>query len=195
MRKSLPLVLFACLALCVAATPKVPRPAIAVNTKMEAPAWAVLERRPGWNRFSFSRKGVLRGGAARGRLVGGCLSLLVSLIGTPYDLDSRGAILFWEEVGEEPYKIDRMLNHLRMAGKLRHLRGMVVGRLQGCEAKGSAAGLPLPEILRDHLRGTDFPVVINFPAGHAPGKVTLPLGLPARLDTRTRSTSPVDRVR
>ena len=152
----------------------------------ESSLWAALERRPGWNRFSLSPGGVLRGGAARGRLVGGCLSLLVSLIGTPYDLDSRGAILFWEEVGEEPYKIDRMLNHLRMAGKLRHLRGMVVGRLQGCEAKGSAAGLPLPEILRDHLRGTDFPVVINFPAGHAPGKVTLPLGLPARLDTRTR---------
>ncbi len=148
--------------------------------------WSVLSRSAGWNRFPVPRKGCLREGTGEGRLVGGCLSLLVSLVGTRFDLDTRGAILFWEEVDEEPYKIDRMLNHLRMAGKFRHLRGMVVGRLQRCEPKGKTAGLPLPEILLRHLRGTRFPVVFDFPAGHAPGKATLPLGLPARLDTADR---------
>ena len=152
----------------------------------EESLWSVLERRPGWNRFRLSRRGVLREGRAEGRLVGGCLSLLVSLLGTRFDLDTRGAILFWEEVDEEPYRIDRMLNHLRMAGKFRELRGMVVGRLERCEARGKTPGLPLREILSDHLRGTRFPVQLDFPAGHAPGKMTIPLGLPARLDTAAR---------
>jgi len=111
---------------------------------------------------------------------------LVSLLGTPFDLDTRGAILFWEEVDEEPYRIDRMLNHLRSAGKLEDLQGMVVGRLERCSPKGKTPGLPLAEIVNDHLRGTRFPVVLDFPAGHAPGKLTLPLGLPARLDTGAR---------
>jgi len=153
----------------------------------ESSLWKVLERRPGWNRFPFPSRGVLRPGQAAGRLIGGCLSLLVSLVGTRYDLDTRGCILFWEEVDEEPYRIDRMLRHLRMAGKFQKLNGMVVGRLHRCETKESAATLGLREILRDHLSGTDFPVIRDFPAGHAGGKVTLPLGLPARLDTRSRT--------
>ncbi len=152
----------------------------------ERTLWSVLERRPGWNRFRLSRRGTLRGGSGEGRLVGGCLSLLISLLGTPFDVDTRGAILFWEDVDEEPYRIDRMLNQLRMAGKFRDLRGMVVGRLLGCTPKGKTPGLPLPEILSDHLRGTRFPVLLDFPAGHAPGMATLPLGLPARLDTAAR---------
>ena len=153
----------------------------------EGSLWSVLERRPGWNRFSYSRRGVLRGGSAEGMLVGGCLSLLASLVGTRYDVDTRGTILFWEEVDEEPYRIDRMLNHLRMAGKFRDLKGMIVGRLQRCSPKKGAPALSLKEMLRDHLQGTDFPVVIDFPAGHAAGKVTLPLHLPARLNTRLAS--------
>jgi muramoyltetrapeptide carboxypeptidase len=153
----------------------------------EKSLWSVLERKPGWNRFSFSKGGVLRRGSGEGMLVGGCLSLLASLVGTRYDVDTRGSILFWEEVDEEPYRIDRMLNHLRMAGKFRGLKGMIVGRLQRCAPRKGMPALSLREMLRDHLQGTDFPVVIEFPAGHAPGKVTLPLGLPARLNTRLRS--------
>jgi muramoyltetrapeptide carboxypeptidase len=152
----------------------------------ERSLWSVLERSKGWERFSFARAGVFRPGMGEGTLVGGCLSLLASLVGTPYDLDTRGAILFWEEVDEEPYRIDRMLNHLRMAGKLEGLQGMIVGKLHRCNTKRGMPSLPLRTILRDHLRGSTFPVVIDFPAGHAPLKVTLPLGLPARIDTGRR---------
>lgn len=153
----------------------------------EPSLWSVMERRPGWNRFPLAARGVLRPGTAEGKLVGGCLSVLVSLVGTPYDVDTRGKILFWEEVDELPYRIDRMLNHLRMAGKFAGLRGMVVGRLHRCPPTRGMPALTLREMLRDHLRGTRFPVVIDFPAGHAPGKVTLPLGLPARLSTSERA--------
>jgi muramoyltetrapeptide carboxypeptidase len=122
-------------------------------------------------------------GVGEGPLVGGCLSLLVALVGTPYEAPMDGAILFWEEVNEEPFRIDRMLCHLRLSGRLRKLRGMVVGRLVGCVAKDPQNEMPLREILETHLAGTDYPVVTDFPAGHCPGKTTLPLGRTVRLDT------------
>jgi len=126
---------------------------------------------------------VLRPGRARGVLLGGCLSLLVHLIGTPLQLPPPGAILFWEEVAEEPYRIDRMLGHLRLSGRLKNLRGMVVGRLVDCAAQDPENDMPLRDILDRHLEGTRFPVVIDFPAGHCAGKTTLPLGRTVRLDT------------
>jgi muramoyltetrapeptide carboxypeptidase len=126
---------------------------------------------------------VVREGVGEGPLVGGCLSVLVSLIGTHYEVNTNGAILFWEEVGEEPFRIDRMLAHLRLSGRLANLKGMVVGRLVECRARDPRNDLPLAEILDTHLRGTRYPVVVDFPAGHCAGKKTLPLGRPARLDT------------
>ena len=148
----------------------------------EASLWEALEGRAPEHRLEPAS--VLRPGTGEGPLVGGCLSLLVSLIGTPYEPKTEGAILFWEEVNEEPFRIDRMLGHLKLSGRLRRLRGMVVGRPVGCRAQDPANDLPLADILKTHLEGTDYPVVLDFPAGHCPGKVTLPLGRRARLDTR-----------
>ena len=122
-------------------------------------------------------------GNGEGTLVGGCLSLLVGLVGTPYEPPMDGAILFWEEVHEEPYRIDRMLGHLRLSGRLKNLRGMVVGRLVDCAAQDPENDMPLRDILDRHLEGTGYPVVIDFPAGHCAGKTTLPLGRTVRLDT------------
>jgi muramoyltetrapeptide carboxypeptidase len=132
----------------------------------------------------FGRRSVVRPGRASGPLVGGCLSLLVALVGTPYEPPLEGAILFWEEVNEEPFRIDRMLAHLRLAGRLDRLAGMVVGNLTGCRARRRGNGLPIASILATHLAGTDYPVVTGIPAGHGPGKITLPMGFPARIDTR-----------
>jgi muramoyltetrapeptide carboxypeptidase len=127
---------------------------------------------------------VLRHGTAAGPLLGGCLSLLTALVATPYEAPWRGALVFWEEVGEEPYRIDRMLGHLRLAGRLQGIRGMLVGRPVGCEAQEPANALPLASIIETHLRGAKIPVVLDLPLGHGPGKMTLPLGRRVRLDTR-----------
>ncbi len=149
----------------------------------ESSLWEAVSGDGGLSSRSLGRSTVLRPGTGEGPLVGGCLSLLVSLIGTPWDLPTDGAILFWEEVNEDPFRIDRMLGHLRHAGKLDRLRGMVVGSLVGCEPRNAGGGLSIEEILHTHLKATDYPVVLDLPAGHADAKITLPLGRTARLET------------
>jgi muramoyltetrapeptide carboxypeptidase len=144
--------------------------------------WSALEGRP--IDVPIPRRHVVRPGRASGRLLGGCLSLLVGLAGTPYEPPLDGAILFWEDVNEQPFRIDRMLTHLRNAGWLKRLAGMVVGRLHGCHAGDPRLERTIGEILADRLEGTRFPVAFGLPAGHTPGKWTLPLGVKARLDTR-----------
>ena len=132
----------------------------------------------------IARRGVVREGRAAGPLLGGCLSLLVGLAGTPYEPPIDGAILFWEDLNEQPFRIDRMLTHLKNAGWLSRLSGMVVGRLRGCRAQDPRLDRSIRDILLDRLEGTRYPVAIDLPAGHVPGKWTLPLGGTARLDTR-----------
>jgi len=156
----------------------------------EASLWRCLAGQdPGALEYSLEGTKVVRPGSASGLLLGGCLSLLASLIGTPLQLPTPGAILFWEEVNEEPFRIDRMLGQLRQARCLSKIRGMVVGQTAGCRAKDPRNELPLAEIVERHLGGLGIPVVIGFPAGHGPGKMTLPLGRTARLDTETSRLS------
>jgi muramoyltetrapeptide carboxypeptidase len=131
-------------------------------------------------RFPASR--VVRHGVARGELAGGCLSLLASLAGTPFQPDLRGRILFWEDVNEEPYRLDRMLQQLRMAGMLRGVRGVVVGRLTNCRPQGPSLGER--ELLREFFAPLRVPVVRGIPAGHCLRARSLPIGAPALLDTR-----------
>ncbi|HYS77986.1 MAG TPA: LD-carboxypeptidase [Candidatus Dormibacteraeota bacterium] len=149
----------------------------------EASLWRALSPGAAPLAWSLPPPSVVRAGTGAGPLVGGCLSLLSSLVGTPYEAPTDGAILFWEEVNEEPYRIDRMLGHLRLSGRLAGLRGLVVGRLVGCGAGEPENDMTLRDILETHLAGTRFPVVMDFPAGHCAGKVTLPIGRPVRLDT------------
>lgn len=152
----------------------------------DASLWSALRGDAGGMGIGFTSKDVLRAGAGAGRIIGGCLSLLVSLLGTPYDADYRGSILFWEEVGEEPYRIDRMLTQLRNAGKFEGLRGMLIGSLTGCVPAKGKSSLTLRQVFAEVLRGTRFPVVMNVRAGHIARKLTLPLGFPASLDTAAR---------
>ena len=154
----------------------------------EASLWLALEGAAEYA-LPLAPGRVLRPGVASAPLVGGCLAVLVGLVGTPFEPETDGAILFWEDVNEEPFRIDRMLGHLRLAGILARLRGMVVGRLIGCEPVDPANRQSLEEILEFHLAGTDYPVVVDFPAGHCPGNVTLPLGRRARLDTAAGTLS------
>lgn len=126
---------------------------------------------------------VLVNGSARGRLVGGNLSLITALLGTPYEIDTSDALLVIEEVDEAPYRIDRMLTQLRLAGALERVAGVLVGRCANCDVNGEHpyAAMPLVETLRDRLGDLGVPVVTQLPIGHDGEQWTLPLGLQANI--------------
>lgn len=113
-------------------------------------------------------------GLAEGRVVGGNLSLIASLVGTPYALDVRDAILFVEEIGEAPYRVDRLFQQLRHAGVLAGARGFLLGRFSGAD---SPAG-----VLADYLAPLGRPVLGGWPAGHGAGARILPLGARVAMD-------------
>jgi muramoyltetrapeptide carboxypeptidase len=124
----------------------------------------------------------LRGGIAEGRLAGGNLTLLQCLIGTPYFPDLDGAILFLEDVGEDLYRVDRMLAHLRLVGALRRLSGVLIGRFTCLERSGRDGALGFDEVLASYFGPLGIPVAYGFPIGHIDAQWTLPLGILARLD-------------
>jgi muramoyltetrapeptide carboxypeptidase len=124
---------------------------------------------------------VVVAGAATGRLVGGCLSSLVALLGTPYAIETDEAVLFLEDVAERPYRIDRMLTHLRLAGKFERVAAVVLGSFADCD--GTEADDVVAEVFRDFFAAAPFPVVAGFPAGHRSENLSLTLGLPFRVDT------------
>jgi muramoyltetrapeptide carboxypeptidase len=127
----------------------------------------------------------LRSGIAEGPLVGGNLSLLQCLIGTPWAPDLRGAILFVEDVGEDLYRVDRMLAHLRAVGALAALAGVLVGRFTDLKRQTGDGALGFDEVLSSYLLPLGVPVAYGFPIGHIQDQWTLPLGVRARLDAGT----------
>ena len=125
-------------------------------------------------------------GRARGRLAGGCLSLLVASLGCRERLDARGAILLLEDVIEPPFRIDRMLTQLRRSGTLDGVRGIVLGDFPACHPD-TDAGYALADVLRDRLGDLGVPVVWRFPYGHtARPSLTLPLGVRATIEAGRR---------
>jgi muramoyltetrapeptide carboxypeptidase len=124
----------------------------------------------------------IRGGMAEGPLLGGTLSLLQCLLGTPFMPDLEGAVLFLEDVGEEVYRIDRMLAHLRLAGVLGGVAGVAVGRFTEVGRRGADGVLGLEEVLDNYLAPLGVPVAWGFPIGHIDDQWTIPVGVRARLD-------------
>lgn len=120
-----------------------------------------------------------RDGTASGVLLGGCLSLLAATAGTPWQPDLRGALLFWEDVDEPLYRLDRMLVQLRQAGLLAGLAGMIVGRSAVAAADREEAW----RLFAGALEGTGFPVAFDCPSGHCRPNLTLPLGARATLES------------
>ena len=120
----------------------------------------------------------LRPGRVRGPLVGGCLSLIASCLGTPYAPDTRGAVLFLEDVDEAPYRIDRMLTQARLAGLFDGVAGIVFGDMQGCRDVHN----DLWAVIDDALQGLDVPIGSGLPCGHGPENLSLRLGEMAELD-------------
>lgn len=124
-------------------------------------------------------------GKASGRLLGGCLLDFIYTIGTPWEVDLDGAIFFFEEVGTAPIRIDRALLYLEQIGKLRGVRGIVVGELPGCEWhdwQSSPRSKTLEEVLRGRLGGLGVPILYGLPLGHGASLATLPLGVEATVD-------------
>lgn len=121
----------------------------------------------------------LKRGKARGVVIGGNLSLISSLIGTPYMPNMKGAILFIEDTNEPLYRIDRMLNHLRLAGIIDDLAGLIAGNFTDC---GEAE--EINRLLREVTHGKDIPVVDGLPVGHGTENKTIPMGILAELDTK-----------
>jgi muramoyltetrapeptide carboxypeptidase len=136
--------------------------------------------------FSFSAGSpvqALVAGEARGTITGGCLSVVVTSLGTPWEIETEGKILFLEDVNEKPYRIDRMLMHLLLAGKFRAVRGIIFGAMLGC-SPASAEEETLPRMILRVLGGLGIPIVIGFPSGHVEsGNITLPFAVPAALDS------------
>jgi muramoyltetrapeptide carboxypeptidase len=122
----------------------------------------------------------IRGGRARGTIVGGNLTLLAALMGTPYEIETDGAIFFLEEVREAIYRVDRMITQLALGGKLARVAGVVFGYCSECPADRSS--FSLEEVLRDHFTRLGVPVFAGLAFGHIEQKLTLPIGLPATID-------------
>lgn len=125
-------------------------------------------------------------GKGKGRLVGGNLSIMVSLIGSEFDVDYSNKIVFIEEVGEEPYRIDRMLTQLLQARKFENAAGIMMGIFRKCEVKENsdltAKSFNLMEVLNDRLGDLKIPVVYGMSFGHVKDKFTIPFGAYAELD-------------
>jgi muramoyltetrapeptide carboxypeptidase len=132
----------------------------------------------------------IRPGTARGRLAGGNMSLICATMGTPYEIDTRGKILFIEDVDEQAYTIDRMLTQLRLAGKLQAAAGIIWGECSDCGPKDYKpsfveGNFSVGEVVDNILGGLKVPVVSGLTIGHTADQLTLPLGLDATLDAST----------
>ncbi|MFN9631048.1 MAG: LD-carboxypeptidase [Cyanobacteriota bacterium] len=127
------------------------------------------------------------GGVAAGPLLVANLTVATHLLGTPHLPDLRGAVVVFEDVGEAPYRLERMLTHWRLCGALQQLAGLGLGSFSGCkdsdrEDQAPSTQFSAEEVLRERTADLGLPVVANLPVGHAPGNGALPVGGWARLD-------------
>jgi muramoyltetrapeptide carboxypeptidase len=136
----------------------------------------------------------LRAGSVEGRLVGGNLRMLAASLGTPWEIDTRGAVLFIEEIGEQPYALDRSLVQLRDSGKLAAAAGVAVGRLVNCESERYPETSACDVLERALLPEVQGPVVSGLPFGHVADNHALGVGARAALDGATGRLTPLEPV-
>ena len=148
-----------------------------LSPEIERWFWAMLAGDAPLTR-TFEARDVLNDGEATGTLFGGCLSLTTALTGTPYDFWIDDGIWFWEDVDEPVYRIDRMLTHLRLSGRMQRVRGVVIGTLKDC---GNDAEIQV--FLRDFFTPFGIPVITRFPLGHHGDNLLMPIGRTVRLST------------
>jgi muramoyltetrapeptide carboxypeptidase len=131
----------------------------------------------------------LASGSAEGMLYGGCLSMLVASLGTPYEIKTDGTILFIEDVGTKPYQIDRMLMHLKLAGKLSGVRGIIFGEMLDC-MQSLGQRYTLEEVVTRVVGDLSVPIAYGLRSGHVSRQnITLPIGVKAALNVDSTSVS------
>lgn len=124
-------------------------------------------------------------GYGRGRLYGGCLSMLAASMGTPYEIQTDGAILFVEDIGTKPYQVDRMLMQLKLGGKLDGVRGILFGQMVDCEA-ARGSDYTIRDVVASIAGDLSIPVAYGFRSGHVQGggNITVPIGIEATLQVQ-----------
>lgn len=121
----------------------------------------------------------INNGRAQGRLMGGNFTLVCATLGTPYAIESEGVVLFLEDVNEAPYRVDRMLSQLRLAGILDSVAGIVMGQFTN---KDPGDAMEIDRVIKEYMKQLRCPVIGNFPVGHVPNNATLPHGAMVELD-------------
>ena len=131
------------------------------------------------NSIDLESAGIYFPGEAEGILIGGNLSLIIHLIGTPYLPSLDGSILFIEEKGEAPYRLDRMLTHLHLSGIIKNIKGLIIGSLVECGSNEE-----IEQVLNNCLSDMDIPIIYGGPFGHGDENIALPIGVKAKIDTK-----------
>jgi muramoyltetrapeptide carboxypeptidase len=141
--------------------------------------------------FSEARASTIVSGKAQGRLVGGNLTLVTGLMGTPWEIDTKGKILFLEEVHEEPYRVDRMLTQLAISGKQGACAGVGLGRFSKCEAPSGGGefriSLSIEQVVRGIVEPLGIPTIYGLSIGHITSKLTIPVGGLATIDADAKT--------
>jgi len=155
----------------------------AVGEGVDFPSWqSALGGESRWEIGAGSGAKALVQGEAEGTLYGGCLSMLVAALGTPYDIHTAGTILFLEDVAAKPFQIDRMLMQLKLAGKLKGVRGIVFGEMLDCR-QSADQDYTLEQVVMRVVGNLGIPVAFGLRSGHVSrANITLPIGVRARLE-------------
>jgi muramoyltetrapeptide carboxypeptidase len=138
----------------------------------------------------------LGSGIARGTMMGGALWVLALTVGTPWQIDLRGKVLFFEEIGEQPWRLDALLTNLRQAGVLDGVAAVVVGELVDCDWRENQSDYPqtlsTEDVLERHIAPLGVPAIYGLPLGHGKNLVTVPLGVEVEVDANARRLSIVE---
>ena len=129
---------------------------------------------------------IINTGVATGQLIGGNLSLICSSLGTKYEINTKNKILFLEEIDEVPYKVDRMLTHLKQSGKLKDTNGIILGAFTNCIAPNNKKSLSLQEVFNEIILPLKKPTISNLVCGHCLPTLTLPLGAKVLIDANNK---------
>jgi muramoyltetrapeptide carboxypeptidase len=135
---------------------------------------------------------IITPGKAKGRLIGGNLSVIAAMVGSPYLPEWKNSILFLEEIGEEVYRIDRMLTQLKLAGILNQISGFIFGNCNKCDPEAPEKSLSLIQVLQDHIQPLRIPAWYGSAIGHIKDKFTLPIGLKVEIDANIGTIKMLD---